>query len=265
MRCHTDNAYTLQHLAIAYSTMLRLQVACKASPLSMSACYSIPPLEQHTFLYMRYWILYMKPTLCSHNVTDTTAVLHVLGLECNAFCPEHNPSKFGVRAFLLLYRCSAYESSMEALQQPSIRVIAVIAEGVPEADTKQLIAYAARHNKIVLGPATVGGLQVHCMLQPTHSASPDSRNVCTFFSIFRIGSMQSSCSAQLNWSCSSMAHRQQRQSSQISVQQKSFACQIAGSCCTQRSGKASSAYGHASHKRLLLLCLVPFSSLPSFE
>lgn len=49
---------------------------------------------------------------------------------------------------------------MEALQQPTIRVIAVIAEGVPEADTKQLIAYAARHNKIVLGPATVGGLQV---------------------------------------------------------------------------------------------------------
>ncbi len=53
---------------------------------------------------------------------------------------------------------------MEALQQPSIRVIAVIAEGVPEGDTKQLIAYAAKHNKIVLGPATVGGLQV----QPFH-------------------------------------------------------------------------------------------------
>ncbi len=49
---------------------------------------------------------------------------------------------------------------MEALQQPSIRVIAVIAEGVPEGDTKQLIAYAAKHNKIALGPATVGGLQV---------------------------------------------------------------------------------------------------------
>lgn len=55
---------------------------------------------------------------------------------------------------------------MEALQQPSIRVIAVIAEGVPEADTKQLILYAAKHNKIVLGPATVGGLQVHC--RPAH-------------------------------------------------------------------------------------------------
>ena len=56
---------------------------------------------------------------------------------------------------------------MEALQQPTIRVIAVIAEGVPEADTKQLIAYAAQHNKIVLGPATVGGLQVILTTPPT--------------------------------------------------------------------------------------------------
>lgn len=55
---------------------------------------------------------------------------------------------------------SAFESSMEALQQPTIRVVAVIAEGVPEADTKKLIAYAREHNKILLGPATVGGIQV---------------------------------------------------------------------------------------------------------
>ena len=59
---------------------------------------------------------------------------------------------------------------MEALHQPTIRVIAVIAEGVPEADTKQLIAYAAQHNKIVLGPATVGGLQVF-QLYPCSSFS----------------------------------------------------------------------------------------------
>ena len=48
---------------------------------------------------------------------------------------------------------------MEALQQPTIRVVAVIAEGVPEADTKRLIAYARAHNKILIGPATVGGIQ----------------------------------------------------------------------------------------------------------
>ncbi len=59
--------------------------------------------------------------------------------------------------------CSAYESSMEALQQPTIRVVAVIAEGVPEQDTKKLICYARAHNKIILGPATVGGLQVRTL------------------------------------------------------------------------------------------------------
>jgi succinyl-CoA synthetase alpha subunit len=48
---------------------------------------------------------------------------------------------------------------MEALQQPTLRVAAVIAEGVPEQDTKKLIAYARKHNKIILGPATVGGMQ----------------------------------------------------------------------------------------------------------
>lgn len=56
---------------------------------------------------------------------------------------------------------------MEALEQPTIRTIAVIAEGVPEGDTKKLIAYAAKNHKIILGPATVGGLQashvqMHC-------------------------------------------------------------------------------------------------------
>lgn len=65
---------------------------------------------------------------------------------------------------------------MEALQQPSIQVIAVIAEGVPEGDTKQLIAYAAKHNKIVLGPATVGGLQVCLCTHPMNIMTlPQSR------------------------------------------------------------------------------------------
>ena len=62
---------------------------------------------------------------------------------------------------------SAFESSMEALKQPTIRVVAVIAEGVPEADTKKLIAYARKHNKILIGPATVGGVQV----DPRHACS----------------------------------------------------------------------------------------------
>uniref|UniRef100_I1L0Q8 ATP citrate synthase n=1 Tax=Glycine max TaxID=3847 RepID=I1L0Q8_SOYBN len=54
---------------------------------------------------------------------------------------------------------SAAASSMAALKQPTIRVVAIIAEGVPESDTKQLIAYARSNNKVVIGPATVGGIQ----------------------------------------------------------------------------------------------------------
>jgi len=59
---------------------------------------------------------------------------------------------------------SAFESTMEALQQPTIRVVAVIAEGVPERNTKALIAYAQANNKIIIGPATVGGMQV-CLIR----------------------------------------------------------------------------------------------------
>ena len=49
---------------------------------------------------------------------------------------------------LLLKFSSAFASSMEALKQPTIRVIAIIAEGVPEGDTKKLIAYAKANNKV---------------------------------------------------------------------------------------------------------------------
>jgi succinyl-CoA synthetase alpha subunit len=49
---------------------------------------------------------------------------------------------------------------MEALQCATIRVVAVIAEGVPEKDTKRMIAYARANNKVIIGPATVGGVQV---------------------------------------------------------------------------------------------------------
>ncbi|XP_057485003.1 ATP-citrate synthase beta chain protein 2-like isoform X2 [Actinidia eriantha] len=48
---------------------------------------------------------------------------------------------------------------MTNLKHPTIRVVAIIAEGVPESDTKQLMAYAKANNKVVV-PATVGCIQV---------------------------------------------------------------------------------------------------------
>jgi ATP-citrate lyase alpha-subunit len=53
---------------------------------------------------------------------------------------------------------SAFETSMEALQEKSIRVIAVIAEGVPERQSRVLSATARKLGKVIIGPATVGGM-----------------------------------------------------------------------------------------------------------
>eukprot|EP00762_Andalucia_godoyi_P005235 ANDGO_06800.mRNA.1 ATP-citrate synthase beta chain protein 1 len=54
---------------------------------------------------------------------------------------------------------SAFESSMVALDQPTIRTVVIIAEGVPERNVKELIAKANKLGKVVIGPATVGGVQ----------------------------------------------------------------------------------------------------------
>jgi succinyl-CoA synthetase alpha subunit len=54
---------------------------------------------------------------------------------------------------------SAYKTSLEALEEPSIRTVAIIAEGIPERRTRELIAAARKNNKWIIGPATVGGMK----------------------------------------------------------------------------------------------------------
>lgn len=53
---------------------------------------------------------------------------------------------------------SAFETTREALEQPTLQVAAIIAEGVPERRTRELIALAKTKGKLIIGPATVGGL-----------------------------------------------------------------------------------------------------------
>ena len=53
---------------------------------------------------------------------------------------------------------SAFPSTMEALAEPTIRTIAVIAEGIPERLTRTMAAQARELDKVIIGPATVGGL-----------------------------------------------------------------------------------------------------------
>ena len=53
---------------------------------------------------------------------------------------------------------SAAPSTEEAFAIPQIRTIIIIAEGVPERRMRELTAKAKKLNKIIIGPATVGGI-----------------------------------------------------------------------------------------------------------
>ncbi len=53
---------------------------------------------------------------------------------------------------------SAYPTSKEALESDTIRTVAIIAEGIPEHRTKELIHIARQRDKWIIGPATVGGI-----------------------------------------------------------------------------------------------------------
>ncbi|XP_043280859.1 ATP-citrate synthase [Venturia canescens] len=54
---------------------------------------------------------------------------------------------------------SAYESTVETLQFPQIRTIAIIAEGIPENMTRKMILSAQEKGVTIIGPATVGGVK----------------------------------------------------------------------------------------------------------
>ncbi|XP_058061576.1 ATP-citrate synthase isoform X1 [Anopheles bellator] len=57
---------------------------------------------------------------------------------------------------------SAYDSSVEVLDYPQIRTIAIIAEGIPENLTRKLNVAARERQVSIIGPATVGGVKPGC-------------------------------------------------------------------------------------------------------
>lgn len=57
---------------------------------------------------------------------------------------------------------SAYSSTMEILDYPQIRAIAIIAEGVPERRAREIMVKAKEKGVVIIGPATVGGIKPGC-------------------------------------------------------------------------------------------------------
>ncbi|MBD3210254.1 ATP citrate synthase [Candidatus Micrarchaeota archaeon] len=54
---------------------------------------------------------------------------------------------------------SAYPSTKEALENVNIRTVVIIAEGVPENEIRELTSLSRKKGKLIIGPATVGGVQ----------------------------------------------------------------------------------------------------------
>lgn len=57
---------------------------------------------------------------------------------------------------------SVYSSTLECLEFPQIKAIALIAEGVPERHAREILWAAKRKNVMIIGPATVGGIKPGC-------------------------------------------------------------------------------------------------------
>lgn len=57
---------------------------------------------------------------------------------------------------------SVYSSTVQMLQIPQIKVICIIAEGVPDKHSRWIVSEAKKKNVLVIGPATVGGIRPGC-------------------------------------------------------------------------------------------------------
>jgi ATP citrate (pro-S)-lyase len=57
---------------------------------------------------------------------------------------------------------SAYNSSLEAIHHPNIKMITIIAEGIPERITRELYHECREHKTTIIGPSTVGAIKSNC-------------------------------------------------------------------------------------------------------
>ncbi|CAJ1374864.1 unnamed protein product [Effrenium voratum] len=58
---------------------------------------------------------------------------------------------------------SVHETTMEAMNHGNLKTVAIIAEGVPEQQTRDIIKVAEKKGVGIIGPATVGGIKPGCL------------------------------------------------------------------------------------------------------
>ncbi len=86
----------------------------------------------------------------------TKEILIAVYPDTKSACSKHNCASVFINFASMR---SAYSSSLEAINCEQFTVIAIIAEGIPERRTRELIAIAKEKNKVIIGPATVGGIK----------------------------------------------------------------------------------------------------------
>jgi ATP citrate (pro-S)-lyase len=81
---------------------------------------------------------------------------------------------------------SVYGSTLEILQLPQIRALALIAEGVPERHARDILHRAKKAGVLIIGPATVGGIKPGCFRIGNSGGMMDN---CISSKLYRPGSV----------------------------------------------------------------------------
>ncbi|KAI6233498.1 ATP-citrate synthase [Aphelenchoides fujianensis] len=76
---------------------------------------------------------------------------------------------------------SVFDTVMEALDFPQLRCICIIAEGVPENQTRAIIKKAHEKGIVIVGPATVGGIKPTCFKIGNTAGALDNLIACKLY------------------------------------------------------------------------------------
>jgi len=137
----TAIVYGLQNRAV--QGMLDFDYMCKRKKPSVAAM--VFPFEGNHYVKF-YW--------------GTEEVLLPVYTTTKEACEKHADASMFVN--FASFR-SACETSLEAMQFKQIKTVAIIAEGVPEQQTRAMIKVAEEKAIGMIGPATVGGIKPGCI------------------------------------------------------------------------------------------------------